>query len=63
MLRIGSMNMQLHGIEDANLTYRDSLAEGANGGEARCLFADPRQPALCRLARLRNDVQGPAEGP
>lgn len=29
MLRIGSMNMQLHGIEDANLTYRDSLAEGS----------------------------------
>tara|TARA_R100000365_G_C2748226_1_gene79246 strand:+ start:3496 stop:5031 length:1536 start_codon:yes stop_codon:yes gene_type:complete len=27
MLRIGSMNMQLHGIEDANLAYRDSLAE------------------------------------
>jgi type I restriction enzyme M protein len=34
MLRIGSMNMQLHGIEDANLTYRDSLAEGVDGGEA-----------------------------
>jgi type I restriction enzyme M protein len=27
MLRIGSMNLQLHGIEDANLAYRDSLAE------------------------------------
>ena len=34
MLRIGSMNMQLHGIEDANLTYRDSLAEGVQGAEA-----------------------------
>ncbi len=34
MLRIGSMNMQLHGIEDANLTYRDSLAQGVDGGEA-----------------------------
>jgi type I restriction enzyme M protein len=34
MLRIGSMNMQLHGIENANLTYRDSLAEGVDGGEA-----------------------------
>jgi type I restriction enzyme M protein len=27
MLRIGAMNMVLHGIEDANVTYRDSLAE------------------------------------
>lgn len=27
MLRIGSMNLQLHGIEGANLTYRDSLAQ------------------------------------
>jgi type I restriction enzyme M protein len=33
MLRIGSMNLQLHGIEDANLTYRDSLAE-EHGGDA-----------------------------
>lgn len=29
MLRIGSMNMALHGVESANLRYRDSLAEGA----------------------------------
>ncbi|TAX75466.1 SAM-dependent DNA methyltransferase [Rhizobium ruizarguesonis] len=28
MLRIGSMNMQLHGIEDADVRYRDSLASG-----------------------------------
>jgi len=27
MLRIGSMNMVLHGVEDANIAYRDSLAE------------------------------------
>lgn len=27
MLRIGSMNMALHGVEDAAVTYRDSLAE------------------------------------
>src|SRR5882724_4552268 len=27
MLRIGSMNMLLHGIENPNITYRDSLAE------------------------------------
>ena len=27
MLRIGAVNMVLHGIEDANISYRDSLAE------------------------------------
>jgi type I restriction enzyme M protein len=27
MLRIGSMNMALHGAEGANVSYRDSLAE------------------------------------
>jgi type I restriction enzyme M protein len=27
MLRIGAMNMVLHGIEDANISWRDSLAE------------------------------------
>lgn len=27
MLRIGTMNMMLHGVENATITYRDSLAE------------------------------------
>ena len=27
MLRIGSMNMQLHGLQNPNIAYRDSLAE------------------------------------
>ena len=27
MLRIGSMNMQLHGVQNPNISYRDSLAE------------------------------------
>lgn len=27
MLRIGTMNMMLHGVENPNITYRDSLAE------------------------------------
>lgn len=31
MLRIGSMNMQLHGVEGANIRHRDSLAEEAEG--------------------------------
>jgi type I restriction enzyme M protein len=30
MLRIGSMNMLLHGIEGPDIRYRDSLSQGAN---------------------------------
>lgn len=33
MLRIGSMNMQLHGVEGADIRYRDSLAS-AHGDDA-----------------------------
>jgi type I restriction enzyme M protein len=33
MLRIGSMNMLLHGVEHPDVRYRDSLAE-ANTGDA-----------------------------
>jgi type I restriction enzyme M protein len=35
MLRIGAMNMVLHGIEDANISYRDSLAEDHVGDAGR----------------------------
>lgn len=31
MLRIGSMNMLLHGVEAPDIRYRDSLSEGASG--------------------------------
>ncbi|SDM10603.1 type I restriction enzyme M protein [Geodermatophilus siccatus] len=31
MLRIGSMNMLLHGVEQPDIRYRDSLSEGAAG--------------------------------
>ena len=31
MLRIGSMNMLMHGIEEPDIRYRDSLSEGAAG--------------------------------
>ena len=43
MLRIGSMNMQLHGIERANLAYRDSLAGGAeaDAGRYSLILANP----------------------
>jgi len=31
MLRIGSMNMLLHGVEQPDIRYRDSLSDGASG--------------------------------
>jgi type I restriction enzyme M protein len=33
MLRIGSMNMLLHGVEQPDVRYRDSLSQGASGEE------------------------------
>ena len=43
MLRIGSMNMLLHGIENANIVYRDSLAEehNADAGRYSLVLANP----------------------
>jgi type I restriction enzyme M protein len=35
MLRIGSMNMLLHGVENPAITYRDSLAQDHGGEEGR----------------------------
>ncbi|WP_040282182.1 type I restriction-modification system subunit M [Tessaracoccus massiliensis] len=33
MLRIGSMNMLMHGVEAPDIRYRDSLSEGASAGD------------------------------
>src|SRR5690606_25901956 len=33
MLRIGSMNMLLHGVENPDIRYRDSLAQSTAGGD------------------------------
>lgn len=35
MLRIGSMNMLLHGVEDPDVIYRDSLAQDHSGEEEK----------------------------
>jgi type I restriction enzyme M protein len=35
MLRIGSMNMMLHGVENPDITYRDSLAEEHSGEDEK----------------------------
>lgn len=43
MLRIGSMNLLLHGIENPNIRYRDSLAEseGAEEEQYSLILANP----------------------
>ncbi|WP_116810474.1 type I restriction-modification system subunit M [Steroidobacter cummioxidans] len=43
MLRIGSMNMLLHGVENPNITYRDSLAQEHSGEDEKytLLLANP----------------------
>ncbi|WP_294542027.1 class I SAM-dependent DNA methyltransferase [uncultured Rhodoblastus sp.] len=43
MLRIGAMNMALHGVENANVAYRDSLAEdhAEDAGAYSLVLANP----------------------
>lgn len=43
MLRIGSMNMTLHGIDNPDISYRDSLAEehGKDAGKYSLILANP----------------------
>nr|WP_228125675.1 class I SAM-dependent DNA methyltransferase [Gluconobacter sp. Dm-44] len=43
MLRIGAMNMTLHGVENADVSYRDSLAEehGTDAGAYSLILANP----------------------
>lgn len=43
MLRIGAMNMTLHGVEDPSVEYRDSLAEEHNedAGKYSLILANP----------------------
>ena len=43
MLRIGSMNMMLHGVESAHVVYRDSLAEdhASEAGRYSLVLANP----------------------
>ena len=61
MLRIGSMNMLLHGVESPDIRYRDSLVRGRSRRRGDVL-ADPGQPAVRRQPRLRVHRQGPAAG-
>jgi hypothetical protein len=55
MLRIGSMNMLLHGVENPDIRYRDSLAcvfrlmPGHSSGASRAGIPDHAGPAFRRM--------------
>ena len=61
MLRIGSMNMLLHGPENPDIRYRDSLAQTDEDDAEKysLIFANP---PFCGKPGLRVHRQGPAAG-
>ena len=61
MLRIGSMNMQLHGVAEPE-HHLPRLPRRGPRRRHRGLQPGPRQPAVRRIARLREHRQGPAPG-
>jgi len=50
MLRIGSMNMLLHGVENPDIRYRDSLAHSGGGGTGGD-DAERSSPSVSTLTR------------
>ncbi|MDF1705336.1 MAG: class I SAM-dependent DNA methyltransferase [Aeromicrobium sp.] len=59
MLRIGSMNMLLHGIESPDIRYRDSLSEGAAGDADKytLILANPPFAGSLDLESTAKDLQ------
>jgi type I restriction enzyme M protein len=59
MLRIGSMNMLLHGVENPAITYRDSLAQDHAGEEERytLLLANPPFAGSLDYENTAKDLQ------
>jgi type I restriction enzyme M protein len=59
MLRIGAMNMILHGVEDANIVYRDSLAEehNADAGRYSLILANPPFAGSLDFEATAKDLQ------
>ena len=59
MLRIGAMNMVLHGVEDANVVYRDSLAEehNADAGRYSLILANPPFAGSLDFEATAKDLQ------
>ncbi len=59
MLRIGSMNMLMHGVEAPDIRYRDSLSEGASGAEDRysLILANPPFAGSLDAESVAKDLQ------
>ncbi|MFT4034433.1 MAG: class I SAM-dependent DNA methyltransferase [Patulibacter sp.] len=59
MLRIGSMNMLLHGVEQPDIRYRDSLAEGASDEEGLydLILANPPFTGSLDYESVSKDLQ------
>jgi type I restriction enzyme M protein len=59
MLRIGSMNMALHGVEGANISYRDSLAEDhvEDAGRYSLVLANPPFAGALDYEATAKDLQ------
>ena len=59
MLRIGSMNMLMHGVEGADIEYRDSLSEGATGDDNKypLILANPPFAGSLDYASTAKDLQ------
>ena len=58
MLRIGAMNMTLHGVENPDISYRDSLAEehGAEVGAYSLILANPPFAGLLDYETMAKDL-------
>jgi type I restriction enzyme M protein len=59
MLRIGSMNMLMQGVEGADIEYRDSLSEGASGDDNKysLILANPPFAGSLDYASTAKDLQ------
>ncbi len=59
MLRIGSMNMLLHGVESPDIRYRDSLSVGATEDAEKysLILANPPFKGSIDIEALSNDLQ------
>jgi type I restriction enzyme M protein len=59
MLRIGSMNMLLHGVENPDITYRDSLAQDHSGEEEKytLVLANPPFKGSLDYENTAKDLQ------
>jgi type I restriction enzyme M protein len=59
MLRIGSMNLLLHGVENSDIVYRDSLAQGHAGEDEKytLVLANPPLAGSLDYENCARDLQ------